>query len=62
MEPDVLILDEPTNALDPDNYARLVDILHSLDQAVLLVSHDSDFRKEITSGGYRLEQRQLSRF
>lgn len=62
MEPDVLILDEPTNALDPDNYARLVDILRSLDQAVLLVSHDPDFRKEITSGGYRLEKRQLSRF
>ncbi|CRL11890.1 Cobalt import ATP-binding protein CbiO [Phaeobacter italicus] len=62
MEPDVLILDEPTNALDPDNYARLVDILRSLDQAVLLVSHDPDFRKEIASGGYRLEQRQLSRF
>ena len=35
MDPEVLILDEPTNALDPDNYARLTEILTGLDQAVL---------------------------
>ncbi|MDE9451663.1 ABC transporter ATP-binding protein [Aliiroseovarius sp. Z3] len=61
MEPEVLILDEPTNALDPDNYARLVAILKGLDQAILLVSHDSDFRAEIAPEGYRLENRVLTR-
>lgn len=62
MEPDVLILDEPTNALDPDNYARLVDILKGLEQSILLVSHDPDFRAEIAPDGYRLEDRTLVRF
>lgn len=61
MDPEVLILDEPTNALDPDNYARLVDILQDLDQAILLVSHDPDFRATIAPAGYRLEQKQLHR-
>lgn len=61
MEPEVLILDEPTNALDPDNYARLIEILKGLDQAILLVSHAADFRAEIASDGYLLENRKLVR-
>ncbi|UWQ03482.1 energy-coupling factor ABC transporter ATP-binding protein (plasmid) [Aliiroseovarius crassostreae] len=62
MEPEVLILDEPTNALDPDNYARLIEILKGLDQAILLVSHVPEFRSEIAPEGYRLEGRKLVRF
>lgn len=54
MEPEVLILDEPTNALDPDNYARLVDILQNLDQAILLVSHDPEFRAQIAPAEHHL--------
>lgn len=61
MEPEVLILDEPTNALDPDNYARLTEILKGLDQAILLVSHDPEFRQEIAPGGYRLSEGRLAR-
>lgn len=61
MEPDVLILDEPTNALDPENYARLTEILKGLDQAILLVSHDPDFRNEIAPQNYHLVGRKLER-
>lgn len=61
MEPDLLILDEPTNALDPGNYARLTGILEGLDQAILLVSHDPDFRAQIAPTGYQLQDRQLVR-
>lgn len=61
MEPDVLILDEPTNALDPDNYARLTEILKELDQAILLVSHDPDFRGQVASNEYHLKDRKLLR-
>ncbi|KIC15457.1 MULTISPECIES: energy-coupling factor ABC transporter ATP-binding protein [unclassified Leisingera] len=61
MEPEVLILDEPTNALDPENYARLAEILKELDQAVLLVSHDPEFREQIAPTGYHLMERTLTR-
>ncbi|NSY41054.1 energy-coupling factor ABC transporter ATP-binding protein [Leisingera sp. ANG59] len=59
MEPDVLILDEPTNALDPVNYARLTAILKELDQAILLVSHDPDFRAQVAPKEYHLKDREL---
>ncbi|MCG7493530.1 energy-coupling factor ABC transporter ATP-binding protein [Thalassobius sp. Cn5-15] len=61
MEPEVLILDEPTNALDPDNYARLINILEGLDQSILLVSHDPEFRTRIAPAGYQLAEAQLTR-
>jgi cobalt/nickel transport system ATP-binding protein len=41
--PDVLLLDEPTVALDPDHRARLLAILSALPQAMAIVSHDHDF-------------------
>lgn len=47
MDPEVLILDEPTNALDPDNEARLLAILQSLPQAIVLVCHDAGFRARL---------------
>ena len=40
MRPDALLLDEPTNALDEENHARMLDLLGSLDAAMLIVSHD----------------------
>jgi len=61
MEPEVLFLDEPTNALDGENEARLAAILKSLPQAMLLVSHDAAFRTDIAPEGYRLEGGRLTR-
>ena len=43
MEPDVLVLDEPTTSLDPPGHRDLVHLLHGLPQAKLLVTHDIDF-------------------
>ncbi len=43
MEPDVLLLDEPTTGLDETTEGRLVDILHDLDLSYILVSHNIDF-------------------
>ncbi|MCW8883685.1 MAG: energy-coupling factor ABC transporter ATP-binding protein [Motiliproteus sp.] len=40
MEPQVLLLDEPTNGLDEDAEQRLIALLESLPQAMILVSHD----------------------
>lgn len=40
MEPEVLLLDEPSNALDRGARQRLLDILAELPQALVIVSHD----------------------
>ena len=42
MEPQVLLLDEPSNALDRKARQRLIDILAGLPQAMVIVSHDDD--------------------
>lgn len=59
MEPDVLLLDEPTNALDESTQERLVGILNTLPQAMLVVSHDTDFRRQVTSHEYLLRDGKL---
>lgn len=61
MEPEVLMLDEPTNALDVENEARLVEILQGLPQAMLLISHNPEFRARIAPGGYTLSGGKLLR-
>lgn len=43
MRPQVLLLDEPTVGLDAHAYARLLDILRSLPQAMIIVAHDAEF-------------------
>ena len=42
MMPEVLLMDEPTIALDPRNRRSLIHILNSLDQPKIIASHDLD--------------------
>ncbi|WP_068086559.1 energy-coupling factor ABC transporter ATP-binding protein [Polycladidibacter stylochi] len=56
MDPDVLLLDEPTNALDEKNEARLLEILCSLPQAMIIVSHDADFRQNVGTRALKLQE------
>ena len=47
MEPDVLVLDEPSSNLDPASRRELADILRSLDVTVLMVTHDLPYALEL---------------
>ncbi|MCX4881349.1 energy-coupling factor ABC transporter ATP-binding protein [Streptomyces sp. NBC_00847] len=57
MEPEILVLDEPSSNLDPASRRELADILRSLDVTVLMVTHDLPYalelcpRSMILSGG-----------
>ena len=42
MEPDILVFDEPTIALDPKNRRRFINIINSLDGTKVIASHDLD--------------------
>lgn len=42
MNPDILIFDEPTVALDPKNRRRFIEVLNSLKTSKIVTSHDLD--------------------
>lgn len=46
MEPDILLLDEPSAGLDEASQTHLAEILSGLDKSMLIVSHDVDFVKK----------------
>ena len=55
MEPQVLLLDEPTAGLDEAATERVTEILLGLPQAMLLVSHDWAFLNQLATRTARLE-------
>jgi cobalt/nickel transport system ATP-binding protein len=59
MEPDILLLDEPENGLDPESYERLQGLLCTLPQAMIVVSHNHDFIRSVTARCLRLESGSL---
>jgi cobalt/nickel transport system ATP-binding protein len=59
MRPDVLLLDEPTNSLDEEAVGLLSDILLRLPQAMIIVSHDREFRDKLSNRTQKLSQGRL---
>ena len=47
MEPEILVLDEPSSNLDPASRRELADIIRSLDVTVLMVTHDLPYAYEL---------------
>ncbi len=59
MEPKVLLLDEPSNALDETVKGRLIEILNDLPQSMILVSHDPHFRRKVETRRIHLSEGQI---
>lgn len=59
-EPKILLLDEPTTALDYDMQIKVANILGSLDIAQIIVSHDKEFINKVVDKVYFLNQNGLS--
>jgi cobalt transport protein ATP-binding subunit len=59
MEPEVLVLDEPSSSLDPAARRELADVLVSLSLTVLLVTHDLPYALELCPRAIVLDQGQV---
>ena len=60
MQPEVLLLDEPAGGLDRKSAHRLLDVLAELPQAMIVVSHDSEFRRQTTNRELQLREGKLT--
>ena len=49
MDPEILVLDEPTTFLDPPGQRALIGLLKQLQQAKIVVTHDVSFARAIAS-------------
>ncbi|MEF9952300.1 MAG: ABC transporter ATP-binding protein [Clostridium sp.] len=50
-EPDIILADEPTGALDSENAQQIMDLLlglNKLGKTIIMVTHDEDFKKYAT--------------
>ena len=55
MKPKILLLDEPDTALDEESSNQIIEIINSLKQTVIIVSHNKTFLKATTSSIYKME-------
>ena len=61
MEPEVLLLDEPTAGLDNKVKEKLIHILNSLDISYFVISHEFDFANAVTDKIYSMENGRILR-
>lgn len=61
-KPDVLLLDEPTNFLDREHVAWLADYLSKLENAFMVVSHDSTFLDKIANRICDIDNYQIAKY
>ena len=59
MQPEALIFDEPTTALDEQTRQKLIQIIQELDIAQIIISHDYDFLAQTTKKQYLMSKGRL---
>lgn len=60
MQPQIMLLDEPTNNLDEKYQIILTNILKKIDKSIIIVSHDKTFIEQIVDKIYKLDENGLS--
>lgn len=55
-EPQILLLDEPSNHLDENMRDKMEQALRDFEGTVIMVAHDKEFAKKIVDKFYRLEK------
>ena len=60
MQPDILVLDEPTTFLDPPGWRDLVRLLRGLPQAKLLITHDLAFARALATRAVFFEKGRIA--
>ena len=55
MNPSILVMDEPTADLDSEARGRLISVLSSLRQTLLVATHDVDFVSQVCNRTLRLD-------
>ncbi|OQY12342.1 MAG: ABC transporter ATP-binding protein [Desulfobacteraceae bacterium 4572_19] len=56
MQPEILLLDEPTTGLDINTKERLIEILTKLDLSYIVISHEFDFISAVSHHLYTMEK------
>ena len=60
MQPEILVLDEPTTFLDPPGRRQILELLRSLPQAKLIVTHDVQLARALASRAVFFERGKVS--
>ncbi len=60
--PDIMLLDEPTNNLDIDGITYLENYLVKLNKKMIIVSHDEEFLNNISNKIFELNQGKLTEY
>jgi ATP-binding cassette subfamily F protein 3 len=61
-QPDLMLLDEPTNYLDLETLVVLENFLQGTNRAFLLISHDREFLRRVTDHILEIEAGQMTKY
>ena len=59
MEPECLVMDEPSTGLDGEKFSHLVSFLKSTSKSIIVVTHDKELIEELNWQTYRIKNGQL---